>query len=297
MAAVVETVSKLELELKELQKKRGDVEYRLRNLENKEKAHQGLLGKRTRVDHNAQQNKRPSRETWGADGKDEGRSTNRDDSRSNFNNRGSNDRERESNNRPTRLSSIVTGQRSNPRESHSSKTKEEPKKPKLTSAIVSSNPIPVVGEKPRPSLDTSSDETKKRSRKLFNVILGTLKSFKTEISNKSDAEQRREEVEQKVQLKVKEEQENFKEEQRRALQEMKDKHLALREEIRQQQEQKELELLNLKWDIHRSQLSAYLKTEARPPIYYKPAKDVPTVKSDEKQKTEEKQETAEKTED
>jgi len=122
------------------------VEYRLRNLENKEKAHQGLLGKRTRVDQNPQQNKRPSRENWGVEGKDEGRVPHRDQNRPNFNNRG-NEREREINNRPTRLSSVVTGQRSTPRDSYTSKTREEPKKPKINISHCEFKPNPCCGRK------------------------------------------------------------------------------------------------------------------------------------------------------
>jgi len=281
MTAVVDNISKLEVELKELQKKRGDVEYRLRNLDNKEKAQQGLLGKRNRSENTNQQNKRFRENS----GDNNSRRENQRDS--NFHNRNSqNDREhsdKETNNKPTRLSSVVTGQRSHHvRDSQQSSrsNREEPKKPKLTSAIVSSTPIPVVGEKPRPSLDTSSEETKKRSKKLFGVLIGTLKSFKNEISNKTEAEQRREELEQKIQQKVKEEQETFKEEQRRALQEQKEKEMTLREEIKQQQEHKELELLNLKWGNHRTQLSCFLKTKAEPPIYYKPAKMDPENKSE-----------------
>jgi len=169
------------------------------------------------------------------------------------------------------------------RETHSNRNnREEPRKPKLTSAIVSSTPIPVVGEKPRPSLDTSGEETKKRSKNMFTMLVGTLQAFKNEISNKSEADQRREELEQKIQTKVKEEAENFKEEQRRVLQEQKEKEQAVRDEIKQQQEQKELELLNLKWDSHRNQLSAFLKTEAKPAIYYRPAKLDEIKKNDQK---------------
>jgi len=268
MAAV--DVSRLETELKELQKKRGDVEYRLRSIENKEKAQQGLLGKRGRADNTHQQQAKRFREVRSdnrAEGsrREEGRP--REEPPRSY--RG--DRDREQDTRPSRLSSIVTGQRAISRDSQANR-REEPKKPKLTSAIVNSNPIPVVGEKPRPSLDTSSEETKKRSRNMFGMLVGTLKSFKTEINQKSEAEQRREELEQKVQQKVKEDQETFKEEQRRLLNEQKEKELALREEIRLQQEQKELELLNLKWDSHRSLLSAYIKTTAQPSLYWKPAK-------------------------
>ena len=65
MTEVLETVHKLEAELKELQKKRGDAEYRLRTLENKEKAQQGLLGKRNRGEGNFNQQNKRTREING----------------------------------------------------------------------------------------------------------------------------------------------------------------------------------------------------------------------------------------
>lgn len=95
---------------------------------------------------------------------------------------------------------------------------------------------------------------------------------------------RREELEQKVQAKVKEEHEKFVEEQRRKLQEEKDAELALREKIKKEQEEKESRLLvksvlisywsmkNIKWELHRSQLGKWLKTETKPHIYYRPTK-------------------------
>jgi len=178
---------------------------------------------------------------------------------------------------------VTGGRREDRRDSRDDvgRSHEETRKPKLTSALGAHNPVPVVGEKPKPSLDTSSAEMKSRNKKMFGVLVGTLQTFKSQIQKKTEAEQRRDELEQKVQQRVKEEQENIREEQRRAVTEQKAKELALREEIRQQQEQKELELLNLKWDNHRNQLSAYLKTEAKPSIYYKPAKNDPSHKSGE----------------
>ena len=56
-------------------------------------------------------------------------------------------------------------------------------------------------------------------------------------------DQRRMDVEQKIQQKVKDEEEKSIEEQKRAFQEQKEKELALREEVVQQLEQKALELL------------------------------------------------------
>jgi len=189
MASITD-ISKLEIELKDLQKQRSEVEYRLKGLESQEKSRQGVLGKRNRPNENSFQNKR-LRDNFGV--KDEGRSQRDNNGVRSFHNSGGIDKD---NKKPGRLSSVLTGQKASgrdfrdsrdsrdtrdrenrdnkDRDSHVSRnreTKDEPKRPKLTSAIVSSTPIAVVGEKPRPSLDTSGEETKKRSKK-------TLRSYR-----------------------------------------------------------------------------------------------------------------------
>lgn len=106
MTAVVE-INKLESELKELQKKRGEVEYRLKSLE---KAQQGLLGKRNRTDSSNLQNKR-FKENEDNGGKEEVKSGSREEFRPSLNSRiiSDRDRDREPINKPSnRLSSVVT---------------------------------------------------------------------------------------------------------------------------------------------------------------------------------------------
>lgn len=293
--AVEDQVSKLAAEIRDLQKKRGDVEYRLRGLEHKEKAQQQggapLLGKRGRAGDNIVASKRfreGEREPRRGDVRGEGRNRERDDLGDTK--------------PPGRIASVAVGVRRdlrdsrdardsresrdswvNPRESRDSwvnpregrdsrdmgRSREESRRPQLSSTI---GDAPFGSEK-RPSLDTNNEETKRRSKNLFNrALMGTLKQFKTENESKSEAEQRRLDVEQKIQQKVKEEEIKSIEDQKKAFQEQKEKELALREEVVQQLEQKALELLNLKWDHHRDQLAPFLKTEAKPPIYYKLAK-------------------------
>jgi len=284
MAAVAEVI-KLELEIKELAKKRGEVEFRLRHLEHKEKVQEGaVLGKRGRPESGDQQNKRPRE---GEEQKEEGGRSRVDaERRSSFNNR-DRDRERDySGNRgsSSRISSVVSGGRredSSRRDSFDSRSREETRRPKLNSALGAHNPIPSFGEKPKPALDTSSEEMKSRNRKLFGVMVGTLQQFKSQIQRKTEADQRREQMQQKVEQRVKNEEATVKEEQRRLLAEQKAKELAAREEIKLVQEQKELELLNLKWGNHRSQLSVYLRTETKPCIYFKPKGDLPKKEREE----------------
>jgi len=292
--AVEEQVSKLAAEIKELHKKRGDVEYRLKGLENKERAQQGgapLLGKRGRPGDNNLASKRF---------REGERETRRDDfrARSDVRSDEGRDRDRErgddrgENKAAGRIASVAVGARRDSRDSRDSRdtrdtwqprdnsrdsrdvgrSREESRRPQLSSTI---GDAPFGSDK-RPSLDTNNEETKRRSKNLFNrALMGTLKQFKTESEAKTEAEQRRQELELKIQQKVKDEQEKSIEDQKRAFQEQKEKELALRVEVTQLLEQKALELLNLKWDHHRDQLAPFLKTEAKPPIYYKLAKVEP----------------------
>jgi len=50
-------------------------------------------------------------------------------------------------------------------------------------------PFTINTEKPKPTLDTSAD--KSRNRKLFGVLLGTLSTFKTSATRKSEADKKK----------------------------------------------------------------------------------------------------------
>jgi len=248
MATAVDVAS-LEIELQSLYKQRDQVEYRLRGLESKER---NLIKKRglSSSSSNSNTNNISKRE--------------RDD-RSIKN-------EIDSNKKP-RLSSVVTNERE---EKDKEKDKEKEKQPKVTSHIVTSSP---ASEKPRTSIKSGTD--KLRNKKLFGTLLmGTLQSFKSDASKKTQASLRREELEQKVESKVMQEQEHEAETQKRQLEEEKTKEAALRDEIRKSLLEKEKEFLQLKWDSHKIQLSKFLKTETKPEIYYREV--VPNMNNKEK---------------
>jgi len=269
--AATSEIHTIEEELKALQKQRQEVEQRLKGLESKKPQEGHLKGKESgnnRSGAGSNKRLREEREPYSTSNRREPVDRNRNADNDHLS-------------KKSRLSSVVSkqGDSRNDRERHREKDRDSSTsgKPKLTSAIVSTNPVPVVGEKPRPSLNTNSTEAKSRNKKLFGVILGTLNSFKSDITKKSQSSVRREELEQKVQAKVIQEQENFVELQRRNLQEEKEKELALREDIKKKQEEKELELLTLKWQQHRNQLSNFIRTETKPYIYYRPV-DISDVK-------------------
>jgi len=226
----------LESELQLLHKQRDEVEFRLRGLETKER------NQAARAARNAERTPtgiKRGREDRPAPSSRNGRT--------------------EVESKKPRLSSVVSTQG------------EDAQKPKVHSAIVSHTPVAVVGEKPRPSLDASSKEAKSRNKRVFGLVLSTLQGFKTDLNKKSQAALRREELEQKVETKVVQEHENFTEQQKRAIQEEKEKESALREQIKKNQEEKEQLILKFKWEQQRTQLSKFIRTETKPYIYFREA--------------------------
>jgi len=257
----------LESELQSLYRQRDQVEYRLRGLESKERNQAKKRGERVSTRDSSSKRARDDRPLIDRN-------------------------ETEPNKKPKLSSAVVT----NDREMKDAVEREKEKeKPKVTSSIVTSNPIPVIGEKPRPALKSEHPD-KVRNKKLFGALLvGTLQSFKKQLSHKTQATIRREELEQKVESKVMHEQEQEVETQKRVLQEEKSKELTLKEEIRKNLQEKEKELLRLKWESNRNQLSKFIRTETKPHLYFREVipndntkKDVENSKETEKEKEESK---------
>jgi len=138
---------------------------------------------------------------------------------------------------------------------------------RLTSAIVHANPV-LIDEKPRPSVDNSKE--RQRNKKIFGLLLGTLQRFHQESSTQSEKEQKRKEVEEKVQSQVVEEHTQMLDKQRSVVREEKEKQQTLREELLKEIEEKEMQFMNSKWERHRNLLAnpRFRKTVAVPCIYY-----------------------------
>ncbi|CAJ0887375.1 5396_t:CDS:2 [Entrophospora sp. SA101] len=78
-------------------------------------------------------------------------------------------------------------------------------------------------ESKRPRLDMNNSELKKRGQRMFGVLLGTLTKFKSESQNKSEAEIKREQIEQKLKEKLKKDHEELVEKMKREEEERKEK--------------------------------------------------------------------------
>ncbi|KAJ3196902.1 hypothetical protein HK101_007267 [Irineochytrium annulatum] len=118
----------------------------------------------------------------------------------------------------------------------------------------------------RPRLDDT--QSKKRGQRMFGVLLGTLSKFKETSTKKSEADLRREELEQRLQAKIQKQKEELSEklrlegEQRRA-------------RVQAFKEEEERKRLLYTTEIKKAQalnLSRYLKTKTEPVMFFMPAK-------------------------
>jgi len=239
------SVLKLQEELKELENQRFNVESRLRELESKERFEIGRAAGRQIGAAGNRPNKRPREEFDVRGRQDRDRERDRDRDREG---RRTNDSEEDYPNKRRFTSSIVPH--------------------KVTSAIV--KPAATLADsKPTPTLELNNNaDIKKRNKKMFGMLLGTLQQFKKDQGQKSDVEQRRLEIEHKVENKVEQERGELLEKHKKILHEQKERELSLADEIRKKQEQTELALLEHKWAKHKTLVANFTHTKAAPFIYY-----------------------------
>jgi hypothetical protein len=113
-----------------------------------------------------------------------------------------------------------------------------------------------------------------RNKKMFSILMGTLKGAKDSLSQqeKSDVIQRRKQLEQKVETKVQEDQEQLKETYLKQIEEQKKEVLSQKESVESELKEKEVALLQSTLKAYHQLTSGYIATKAAPQIYYLPAK-------------------------
>ncbi|CAG8454825.1 10423_t:CDS:2 [Paraglomus occultum] len=123
-------------------------------------------------------------------------------------------------------------------------------------------------ENKRPRLDMNNTELKKRSQRMFGLMMGTLTKFKNDIQNKTEASLKQEKINQKIQEKLKKEREELAEKMKREEQEKREKI------ARQKKEDEERRVAELRecWSKQKKNLANFLCTKTSPPLYYLPAK-------------------------
>lgn len=127
-----------------------------------------------------------------------------------------------------------------------------------------------------------------RNKRMLGQLLGTLEKFRKEDKQLSGTEafMRRSNSLQKAEQRAREESERLRKEEREQIAEKRRRDLTLRARVAAKTEEKQLELLFLRWSEHHKRLSNFIRTKTEPPIYYLPNKpldeeDVSTNKSKE----------------
>eukprot|EP01125_Pyxidicula_operculata_P002044 TRINITY_DN12005_c0_g1_i1.p1 TRINITY_DN12005_c0_g1~~TRINITY_DN12005_c0_g1_i1.p1 ORF type:complete len:299 (-),score=83.41 TRINITY_DN12005_c0_g1_i1:39-935(-) len=133
-------------------------------------------------------------------------------------------------------------------------------------------PTPQSTEKRRTQSLSGEDKTRNK-RLLSSLLVGTLKTFKKESlkEEESGVVQKRKEVETQIENKVTSENQKLLESDAQKVKDDKDRLIQESNEIKENIKQKENELLKWKSDRHETQLSFFLKTNAKPVIYFMPA--------------------------
>ncbi|KAG2323857.1 hypothetical protein Bca4012_038121 [Brassica carinata] len=113
-----------------------------------------------------------------------------------------------------------------------------------------------------------------RNRRMLGNLLGTLERFRKEDKQLSgtDAYARRSAALQKAEQKAREESERLRLQERETLTEKRRRDLTLRARVAAKTEQKELELLFLRWCEQKKKLGNFIRTKAEPQIYYAPTR-------------------------
>jgi len=233
---------KLRTELDALEHKRREVETKLRELDNKDRAVRGNTGQ-----SHHESRKRPRREV--PNNFDE-----RSAKRGRLFNSAIGDNSRRRNNNPIINNNTKINIGNNPNSNNlNPENPNKEKEKRLNSTIVSARPLPPSmtgnhdnGERVTPLVEEANNnpEIKKRNKQMFGVIVGTLQKFQKETTTR----EARKQIEEKVDKKLTEQQEKFREQQKKQLQEQREKHLAEMAEIRKAQEEKEIEFLKKNMD-------------------------------------------------
>ncbi|XP_050376343.1 uncharacterized protein LOC126793766 [Argentina anserina] len=113
-----------------------------------------------------------------------------------------------------------------------------------------------------------------RNKRMLGHVLGTLEKFRKENVQLSGSEafMRRSNSLQRAEQRAREESERLRIQEREQLAEKRRRDLTLRARVAAKTEEKKLELLFLQWSEHQKKLSNFIRTKAKPPIYYLPKK-------------------------
>ncbi|EDQ91710.1 uncharacterized protein MONBRDRAFT_31161 [Monosiga brevicollis MX1] len=139
---------------------------------------------------------------------------------------------------------------------------EAPVLKKVASATV------VASRSSRPSLEKNDSKTTARNRRMFGMLMGTLQQASKRAEKKSQSELRYKEVDQKF----KEQQEQEREEYRQQRNALFDERREKRNELFRLEQEVELPAWQSAWEDHAKRLRTFIRLKAEPRIFFVPGK-------------------------
>jgi len=133
----------------------------------------------------------------------------------------------------------------------------------------------------RPNVKLDEKDQKRSKRLLGNLLVGTLSRTRKDHDARSQTAQgkKRAEMEAKIAEKEKADRAAGREQRKKEYLERREAELKLRNSLAKEQAAKEFELLQLKWDQHRSNIGGFHRTKANPPIFYRPKQPLENMDS------------------
>ncbi|CAL1298797.1 unnamed protein product [Larinioides sclopetarius] len=144
------------------------------------------------------------------------------------------------------------------------------KKPSLQSTVVAT-PKDAKSRKDTIQEQNANSKVKARNRRMLGMILGTLQKFEHEAKKRKEQDLKRAEIEQKVEAAAAEEKERIKKEKEELFQTRREKQIQLR------CLEKKLEIAELHevWEKNHRNMLNFIKTTAKPHIFFLPALHTP----------------------
>ncbi|KAG0165275.1 hypothetical protein DFQ28_008965 [Apophysomyces sp. BC1034] len=127
-------------------------------------------------------------------------------------------------------------------------------------------------EPKRPRLALNADG-KKRGQRLFGVLLGTLNKFKDDSQQMSEADKKRQEIQNKLQEKLDVEKKELAEAIKADREKKEEQNIALKRKRQREAEEKRDTVIVQQQEY----LANFIKTETTPALYYRPSKLTPEL--------------------
>eukprot|EP00854_Cymbomonas_tetramitiformis_P013409 gene13409-15844_t len=135
--------------------------------------------------------------------------------------------------------------------------------------------------RPPPKEEEKDPNTRKRNRRMFGSLLGTLQKFRDEDKKfqQTETASKRAIALRRASDRAQQESVRLRDMERQAMQEKRVEEIRLKGRINGKAEEKHMELAFATWAVHHSRLSNFLFTKAEPPIAFLPVQHTPETEA------------------